>query len=221
MVGALSISLWKDIPYTGFFLMLTARVVDLVTARLARDRAAEDKAFRWMIPAVIGLVAMRQNGFLLVVPLAIVLVIFMRNRSHELGAVAVIAVVLVAVLKIVVYPVSGIEAPQARSAIGTLLTDIATVAYAEPGIIEDKDVQAIQEVAPLQTWAEAYYRFGGCHSANWLLEEDKFNWDVVNRDTTDTGRSRSGSLRRHQDGFSGTTSASEPSPGSRGPRTPE
>ena len=182
MVGGFAVSLWKDVPYSGLVLLLVARTIDFVGSRLAAAPEGENRALWLMVPVVVGLVALRQNGLVLVVAAVVILAIACRDRWRPLLGIAAIAAVSLAGLKVVVYPIAGVEPAEARFAIGPFLADIAAVAYAQPDLISDADERTIEEVAPVEVWAEGFIRYGGCQSLNWQHEHAQFDWSVVNDD---------------------------------------
>ena len=83
MVGAFSVSLWKDVPYAAVFLLASARTLDLVQARLSgdRNRPAVVSLTAWLIP----LTLLRQNGLILAVALMAGLIATIPGHRRWLG----------------------------------------------------------------------------------------------------------------------------------------
>lgn len=175
MVGAFSISLWKDIPFTAAVLFVLARLIDLVANRLGADGPAPaatlQSIFLWSAFAVL----IRQNGILVAgVVLAVVWLVARELRAR--AAVALVACVGVLIgAKVVAYPLLGVERGPANSEIATMLHDVASVAAQDPAALDDGDRALLETIAPIEVWAEERRRFG-CTSANWQYL-DAFDWD--------------------------------------------
>jgi hypothetical protein len=174
MVGAFSVSLWKDVPYSAAILFVAARVVDLVEARQRGDRVA----VRSLLITIAGWLTLatllRQNGVILAAFLLLILAVVlpgMRARA-VLGLVGVVVVLVGA--KFVVYPLAGVEPTPAQAKINTQLHDIAWIFRHDPGAFSKDDRHLLASVAPLDAWRHATDQYG-CYNANWEFDS-AFHW---------------------------------------------
>lgn len=167
MVGAFSVSLWKDIPYTACLLFASARLLDVVAARVQDDEVSARRPLvataAWLAPAVI----LRQNGiiFALVVLAAVFLAVpGLRRLATVLG---IALVLLVAASKVVVLPALGIQPSPAFATVATLSHDLAAVASSRPDLFDPEDRKVLGTVASFERWTATFPKFG-CTSLNWL-----------------------------------------------------
>jgi hypothetical protein len=174
MVGAFSISIWKDIPYVASLTFMTARLVDVTRAVLAGDDAAQRSAtwrlFAWGAVATL----LRQNGVVVVgiVTLGLLVAVRSSRRLALIGGAGVIAVLVIA--KVVVYPLAGVDPAPAHAPYAGPLHDIAAVTNHAPEVLEPDDRRLLATIAPVETWAATYGGFG-CDSANWEWDP-AFDW---------------------------------------------
>jgi hypothetical protein len=178
MVGAFSISLWKDIPYAAAFLFISARVVDVTRARLDDDlgtsRGAAWSICAWSCLAVL----MRQNGIVLVAGLAVVLWFVLKRQRRQMVAVFLIPVLVLMVTKLVIYPAIGVKSIGSQPALTIQLHDIADAASRDPGMFSSSDRAFMETMGPFDVWASTYSSYG-CTSANWEWDP-RFHWSALN-----------------------------------------
>ena len=177
MVGAFSISLWKDVPYAAALLFMGARLVDLLVARTAADDVAQSDAlwrFVWWAGAA---VALRQNGIVLVILVLGVLFCALAGQRRRILAGAGVVFALLLGLKLVVYPLAGVEPTNTQAGLAMFLHDVAAVAHRDPSAIDARERALLERVAPFETWRLAFGRFG-CSNANWEFDPS-FRWEAV------------------------------------------
>lgn len=176
MVGGFALSLWKDVPYTGALLFVTARVVDLARVRVM-DESDGRPVLRslgvWLLVAV----AMRQNGILFALALLGILFLILPNLRRALALLAAVVVGFLVVLKVAVYPLAGVHAAPDQAAVSMFLHDIAAVARSHPDGFEPSDRALLDWVAPFELWQAESAKFG-CSTANWEWSED-FDWTRI------------------------------------------
>jgi hypothetical protein len=177
MVGAFSVSLWKDIPYGAAFLFIGARVIDLTRAQWDVDEVAGRNAAWSLCAWACVAVVMRQNGVLLVSGLTVVLFVALRKQRRQLIAVFLIPIALLGVLKVVVYPLVGIASSGSQPALAEQLHDIADAVSRDPGEFNASDRAFLETMGPFDAWASDYEAFG-CSSANWEYDP-RFHWTAV------------------------------------------
>lgn len=169
MVGAFSVSLWKDIPYTACLLFAGARLLDVASARIRGDEATARgrlvASTAWLAPAVV----LRQNGILFAVVLLAAVFVLAAPLRRLAAVLAVALVALVIVTKTVVYPVLGIEPGPKWASVATFVHDVAAVATDEPESFDGDDREVLALVAPFEHWTAVFPRFG-CTSLNWIYD---------------------------------------------------
>lgn len=175
MIGAFSVSLWKDVPYAGAFLFAAARSVDLITAHLRG--AASTRAVVSLAVWSSALVLLRQNGFLLVGVLLVGLIVGLPGRRRQLLICLACPILVLAVAKFVVYPAVGIRPADSNVTIANLLHDIAAQIDRDPDALRPHERAALEQLAPLEVWSSTF-RTSGCWSQNWQFDP-RFRWDRV------------------------------------------
>ncbi|MEV5329263.1 hypothetical protein AB0K67_34475 [Nonomuraea sp. NPDC052634] len=166
-VGAFTVTLWKDVPFT-----ICAVAIAATCARIAARRAVT-------LPALAGLGALfallglfRANGFLIAGVTVLALVVIVTTRRVLLLLTGLLAASLPLVLTGHVYPRAGIVAPSPTYVYHTAFGDIA-VAYRErPELFTPGDIGLMSSVAPLRRWWEG----GTCYTINPLIWRRDFDW---------------------------------------------
>ncbi|MFC5833031.1 hypothetical protein, partial [Nonomuraea insulae] len=166
-VGAFTVTLWKDVPFT-----ICALAIAGVCARIAARRA-----LTW--PALAGLAVLctllglfRANGFLVVGVAVLALVVIVRTMRVRLLLTGTLAAALPLLLTNLLFPQFGIVAPSKTYVYHTAFGDIA-VAYRErPELFTSQDISLMTTVAPLKRWWEG----GTCYTINPLIWRRDFSW---------------------------------------------
>lgn len=175
MIGAFSVSLWKDVPYAGAFLFAAARSIDLVTARLERRRPIRQTVSLAIWAALV--VLLRQNGVLLVAALFLTLIVVLPGQRRRLVAGLVGAIAVLAVAKAVVYPLAGIRPADSNASMANLLHDIAAHVAEDPAALTPSDRALLEQLGPIETWTDAFSRTR-CWSQNWQFDP-AFRWEEI------------------------------------------
>ncbi|MFB4283028.1 hypothetical protein ACBJ59_47550 [Nonomuraea sp. MTCD27] len=166
-VGAFTVTLWKDVPFT-----ICAVAIAGTCARIAARRAVT-------VPALAGLGVLftllglfRANGFLVVGVAVVALVVIVRTMRVRLLLAGTLAAALPLLLTNLVFPLYGIAAPSRTYVYHTAYGDIA-VAYRErPDLFTPQDISLMTSVAPLERWWEG----GTCYTINPLIWRRDFSW---------------------------------------------
>jgi hypothetical protein len=177
-VGATTIALWKDVPYT--LAMVWAFIEVLV---LARDRNAFWKRpwplFR--LGMALGLMwLLRHNGFLTVVPFLIVLLLWARAGRRPLVITITTVAVMVVGANYVLFPLLDVN----RSAIEpatVFISDVAASLHHEPSNFSDGELAYLESIAPRLVWNGLY----DCHDSTPLVFDPRFDTAPI---TADPGR---------------------------------
>ncbi|MGW6493899.1 hypothetical protein [Nonomuraea angiospora] len=166
-VGAFSVTLWKDVPFT-----ICAIAVAGVCARIAARRAVT-------VPTLVGLGLLftalglfRANGFLVVGVAVLALLVIVTTMRVRLLLAGTFAAALPLVLTNVVFPQFGIMAPAKTYVYHTAFGDIAVAYRDHPELFTEQDKALMATVAPLTRWWDG----GTCYTINPLIWRRDFSW---------------------------------------------
>ncbi|MEV4353173.1 hypothetical protein [Nonomuraea sp. NPDC049625] len=166
-VGAFSVTLWKDVPFT-----ICAIAVAGVCARIAARRAVT-------VPTLVGLGLLfttlglfRANGFLVVGVAVLALLVIVTTMRVRLLLAGTLAAALPLVLTNLVFPQFGIMAPSKTYVYHTAFGDIAVAYRDHPELFTEQDKTLMATVAPLTRWWDG----GTCYTINPLIWRRDFSW---------------------------------------------
>jgi len=153
MVGATTVTIWKDVPYSLAMVWAFAELVGL-----ARDRTRFWSSL-WgplRLGTALGFMwALRANGLVTVLILVLALAIGFRREWRAMlatvGAIVVVGIVLPAFL-LVVLPMN----PGTIEPAEVFLPDVAAVVVNDPDWFSEADIERLEAIAPLDVWREYY-----------------------------------------------------------------
>jgi len=168
MVGATTITIWKDIPYS---LAMVWAFAELLALARDRDRFWSSWWGPLRLGTALGLMwALRANGKVTVVIFAVALAIgFWRQWRRLLaagGAVVAVGIVIPAVLLTVLSVNPGTIEPAE-----VFLPDVAAVVVNDPDWFGDADLARLQAIAPIEVWQGQYE----CSDSTPLVFDPNFN----------------------------------------------
>lgn len=172
MVGATTVTIWKDIPYSLAMVWAFAELL-----ALARDRAGFWSSV-WgplRLGTALGLMwATRANGKITVILVAIALAIAFRHQWRPLlaagGAIVVVGIAIPAALTMILPVHPGTIEPSE-----VFLPDVAAVAVYDPDWFSAADRDLLEEIAPMEIWQDRYV----CHESSPLMFDPAFNQSVT------------------------------------------
>lgn len=169
---------WKDVPFALAEMLLVATTLRLLVWR--QNRGGEKNARRRLVTALgielLALTIFRNDGFLIVVVVAAVLVLALTGMRRRILVAAIAALVGFGIATTVIYPAGGIKKAPSNLAYGVFYGDIA-VAYAKaPRTFTAADRQLMAEVAPLRNWRKA----SNCYDSDALFRKG-FNFSAAGR----------------------------------------
>ncbi|MEY9941019.1 hypothetical protein [Streptacidiphilus sp. MAP5-3] len=176
--GDFFIFVWKDVPFVLGAMLAAAAVLHVVGDALKLPREARRGLGRGLIGrredwlgfgGAIGqrrdwlafgggmllLVLARNNGFLTVVLVAVVLVACLPWLWRRIVPLTVIPVIFYFFLTSVVYPVVGVQAQTNNSAYTFFYADVAYGYSKDPSMFSQAQLQAMAAVSPLEHWKSA------------------------------------------------------------------
>lgn len=148
----LATTLWKDIPYTIGIILVTAALIELVHDKMS---------LKWL-PAtllVVGsilVVSMRHNGILVVAPMLIALIFFVKSASRTKIAGILAFQIVCFILSKTVLLWSFNAAPIDRSYAGIFALPIIGAMVTDNQKLEAETENVITQVMPLTSWKEGY-----------------------------------------------------------------
>lgn len=172
MTGAMTIAIWKDVPFTLAMVWVFIELLDL-----ARDRARYWNTFNGPIRlgVALGLMwALRANGKLTVIVFATALVFAFRayRRATVALVTAIVAVGIATPMMITaILPVTS----QTFEPAAVFMSDVGSVIVHDPDAMSQADLDLAAAVAPLAVWRNNY----GCGDSGPLVFNDRFDSVVV------------------------------------------
>jgi hypothetical protein len=166
-VGAFTVTLWKDVPFTICVVALTA-----ACAGMAAERTVTTRRLAWLGLLMIALGLFRANGFLVVGVAVIVLLVVVPFMRVRLALVGTVAAALPLLLNNLLFPQLGIAAPSKTYVYHTAFGDVAVAYRDHPELFTPQDKALMSTVAPLTRWTEG----GTCYTINPLIWRQDFSW---------------------------------------------
>lgn len=166
-VGAFTVTLWKDVPFT-----ICAVAIAGLCARIAARRAVGVPALAGLALLFVALGLFRANGFLIAGVAVLALVVLVPAVRLRLLLTGTLAAALPLVLSNVVFPQFGIVAPSKTYVYHTAYGDIAVAYRQRPDLFTPRDISLMSAVAPIERWWEG----GTCYTINPLIWRKDFSW---------------------------------------------
>ncbi|WP_084961706.1 hypothetical protein [Thermoactinospora rubra] len=161
-VGAFTVTLWKDVPFTLCVMTACAVACRPMTGRTVLALGA----------LLLGVGLFRPNGFMVAGVALVLLLIVVRGRRVRLAAVGAAATALPILLTAVVLPKAGIQPPAPTTTYQTAFADLGYVYRRHPLWFDQRDLAVLTQVAPLSRWWKA----GECGTVNetiWRADFDR------------------------------------------------
>ncbi|GAA4096289.1 hypothetical protein GCM10022248_79180 [Nonomuraea soli] len=163
-VGAFTVALWKDVPFT----------ICAITVAAVACRGMNGRTLLGLAALFAGLGLFRANGFLVVAVAVVVLLLVIKTMRVRLALVGAVAAAVPLLLNNLVFPSAGIQAPSATYVYHTAFGDLAYAYRQHPERFGHQDVSVLGRVAPLSRWWEGG---GSCASINDLIWRRDFSWE--------------------------------------------
>ncbi|WP_032122318.1 DUF6020 family protein [Clostridium amazonitimonense] len=151
--GIMFVTLWKDIIYTGFILLFTMLIINIVITN--NEWINTRKNLIYFILCSLGVVLFRHNGLLpLFVTLTILIILnIKKSKPYVITFISVLAIFLL--IKGPIYKIIGIEPASSSEAFGIPTQQIAAV-IKNNGYLTEDQLKKAEEIMPLNSWAENY-----------------------------------------------------------------
>lgn len=168
--GAFVSTVWKDVPFALTEMLVAATTLRLVAHRRRQSSGERTVPRNLLISLAVELIALtlfRNDGFVMVIVVAVVLAIALSGLRVKILAIGLAALAVFFVCEAAIYPAAGIKKAQSSLAYGTFYADIA-VAYAEaPHTFTAADRALMTQVAPLSSWRNA----SNCYYSDTLFKK--------------------------------------------------
>ncbi|MFB4272250.1 hypothetical protein [Nonomuraea sp. GTA35] len=166
-VGAFTVTLWKDVPFT-----ICAVAIAGLCARIAARRAVGVPALVGLALLFVALGLFRANGFLIAGVAVLALLVLVPAVRLRLLLTGTLAAALPLMLSNVVFPQFGIVAPSKTYVYHTAYGDIAVAYRQRPDLFTPQDISLMSAVAPIERW----WAGGTCYTINPLIWRTDFSW---------------------------------------------
>ncbi|MGI5140103.1 MULTISPECIES: DUF6020 family protein [unclassified Streptomyces] len=171
-IGSFTIFIWKDVPFVIGAVLAFAAAGRLVVRRMRGVQSVRDKAFRNEIAVLfVGFLCMglsRNNGLLVAVLAAPVLLLVLPKMRRALLVATVIPVLISGLLNVWIYPALGVITPTKDQVYAMNYADIAVVYGKYPQTFTKADKELMAKVAPLSHWSG---RAANCYNADWAMQK--------------------------------------------------
>lgn len=144
--------LWKDVPFAAANLLLAATLLKIIAQRRAGARAMTWPTAITLCAELTAITLFRNNGFIVVVLVAVALLIALAGSRTKLAAAVVAALVIFELAGSVVYPAAGIKPVSSSESYGVFYGDIANVYYRDPSAFSSADLAVMKKAEPLADW---------------------------------------------------------------------
>ncbi|THU33525.1 hypothetical protein FAM09_25595 [Niastella caeni] len=151
--GIMSVTLWKDVPFTAAMLWLT-----LVLAKIATDNSYFDRktAYAELIPALVATALFRHNGLIVyILVVAVLLVYFFRTKKASIIVCIAVSVGLIGFYKVYISDPARVEPNPSAIKLMAPVHGIAAVRYYN-GELAKETVQAMDRIIPDSIWLSHY-----------------------------------------------------------------
>jgi hypothetical protein len=179
-VGAFSVSLWKDVPYSAALIYCGAAIVGIVAAHQNGARSVREHraTLLLLLGATCAAVLIRQNGVFLAAFLGLGLTLCLPGIRRWVAGGTVFAVLTLALLKLVVYPLAGVDPSPQELKYASLLHDVGAVVHHHPEELSTAQRSELEELAPLDQWSRNY----SCYTVNPLYYGGNLNFSSLAAD---------------------------------------
>ncbi len=171
--GAFVTTVWKDVPFALCEVLVAATTLRLFAQREGGGtyRQTPRRLLLALGAELLGLALFRNDGFVLILVIAVVLAVLMRGARIAVLAVSVVAIVASFLAQGVIYPAAGIQPAASSLSYGLFDADIALAYAGAPRTFTATDRALMASVAPLATWR----RSDNCYNSDPLFHGKGFS----------------------------------------------
>ena len=151
--GIMFVTLWKDIIYSGFILLFTMLIINIVITN--NEWIYNRKNLIYFILCSLGVVLFRHNGLVPLFGTLVILIVsnIKKSKPYIITFVSVLSIFLL--IKGPIYSLIGIEPASSSEAFGIPTQQIAAV-IKNNGYLNEDQLRKASEIMPLNSWSENY-----------------------------------------------------------------
>lgn len=148
-----SVTLWKDVLYSGFILLFA---LSLYKVCAGEERRSGLRWFGLLFIAALGTLLLKKSGVMIVVPAAVVALFFMRRDRLRLMGSCCAALAVFFVIQTIAISCFGVIPGQGHEAYSLPLQQIARTVKFHAGEIDDETAAQVAAVLPYEELGELY-----------------------------------------------------------------
>jgi len=156
IIARYAVTMWKDIPFSAGFLLLTTMLYDVVESRGASLHKIRNLVGLGLL--CIFLILLRKNGLIVVVPTFLVLAFFYRLERPLLFRIIgtlILSMALSLGISGPLYSAMGVQPAHFAETVSIPLQQIARVINTDGNLTQDQQA-FLEQIMPLEAWAENY-----------------------------------------------------------------
>ena len=150
--GIFSITLWKDILFSGFILLFTILIINILLYKAWIESPYNKVLF---IFAGLGTMLFRHNGVISFIGTALLLLWVFRKNIKSYAICVTFVIVIYIVIKGPIYKLANVQPASSSEAFGIPIQQIAAVIHYN-GKITDNQLKEIDEIMLAHFWGEKY-----------------------------------------------------------------
>ena len=155
LIGWYSITLWKDVLFSAFVLLLCSSTVSFsMREHPAQISVREGVVFFF---ALLGVLFLKKSGIYLVLPTVLTLIIARPGIRKALASISISALAFYMIVHGALMGLLGVIEGDSREALSVPLQQVARVVAYDQDSLSDSDKQAISAVLPLEDLSSLYY----------------------------------------------------------------
>ncbi|MDD4387379.1 MAG: DUF6020 family protein [Clostridia bacterium] len=147
-----SVTLWKDVLYSGFMLLLSVQIFKLV---LTKGENLNNKWQQILTALSVTLVGLFRNNGLYVSLCIVLLIIIMFRKNKRILAVFTIGLIAIFIIKIPIVKILNVKPSHYVESIGIPMRQVASVVVKDK-YISESDLQLIDNVLSIEKTKESY-----------------------------------------------------------------
>ncbi|WP_144023706.1 DUF6020 family protein [Paenibacillus sp. FSL H8-0548] len=189
--GIMSITIWKDIPFSISIAFLTVLLVKIYASK---GQWLYSKTNQYLLIAIlISVYFFRHNGVLSVVGSLIVLIIFYRNLIGKLIKISFITFVLIFGIKFILFQALALNSAPSYLSLSLPIHQIGTFVHENKEITEDEK-RTLEKIMPIKYWdgGDDYSKY----TINYLIFNGVFNGQILAENKSDIVKTWLGMLIR-------------------------
>lgn len=148
-----SVTVWKDVLFSGFFLVFIIQLVELVFQPNLFFNNKSNTII--LVLSAIFSSLLRNNAFPVIILTFACLLLFTKNHRKQIGAILVSIVLVVLLVIGPLFSLAGVRSGHFSESVGIPLQQIGKV-FAENGNVTNEQLSFFSKILPAEDWKESY-----------------------------------------------------------------